>query len=285
MTICPTENQKWRRVMMGALVVACLVGGAASQTLALPTVVPPGSFTVWAEGSTTGQFPPGAVTADGTSLTNVTIVEPPSSPAPTSLTLFGGGNANFLQAKMVVSKPPNPTAGGIGFFDVSMYDTYTLSGPAATVPITVAFNLVGDTNRTSTFAIFTVRAQIGTWTQAPTTIDNRVVPFGVSSDAFHQVGVVGSSPTSFHTDITAIHNQNVTAGAPFSLAYQIEIFSSNLGGTFDFFNTGVIDFTLPPGYTITSAGGFGPPAPLPGSVVLMGSGLLSLVGIARWRRS
>jgi hypothetical protein len=99
------------------------------------------------------------------------------------------------------------------------------------------------------------------------------------------VGVVGSSPTTFHTDLTATHSQNVTVGTPFSLAYQIQLFSSNLNGTFDFFNTGVIDFTLPPGYTITSAGGFGPPVPLPGSVVLMGSGLLRLVGIAWKRRS
>jgi hypothetical protein len=99
------------------------------------------------------------------------------------------------------------------------------------------------------------------------------------------VGVVGSSPTTFHTDITATHSQDVAVGAPFSLAFQIEIFSSNLGGTFDFFNTGVIDITVPLGYTITSAGGTGPAAPLPGSLVLMGSGLLSLVGIARKRRS
>jgi hypothetical protein len=281
MTNCLTGNKKLRWWLMGALVFASLVGGADSQALAFPAVVNPGLFTVWAEGHTSNN--PSIVFADGTSLTNEALVAP--SPSTTILTLTGGGDANSLRAQMAVSS--TSILGGIGFFDVSMFDTYTLIGAPGTVPITAKFHLVGDITRTSLFANFQVRAQIGTWTTNPVTIDDRVGPFGGDfspADATYTQTLSTAAPSSFNVDIMATYTQDVTVGTPFSLAYQIQLFSSSLNGTFDFLNTGAVGFTVPEGYSITSVGGFGAPVPLPGSVVLMGSGLLGLVGVVRWRR-
>lgn len=160
-------------------------------------------------------------------------------------------------------------------------DTYVLLGPAGTVDIGAAFTADGSVDILDTGV-----PGVGFAGQAYATI---AIGTGMSTGGTSVVGYLAgdvyetgfvNSPAHFEFDLATSVTKTVTVGTAFDLAFVFQVHGS-IAYQADGLSTGLIDFTLPDGYTLTSTLGWTSPTatttvPAPASVAILAVGLVGL---------
>ena len=182
---------------------------------------------------------------------------------------------------------------GLNDLVASMFDTYTLIGPAVSSPlaITAHFDVGGTATRreTSTSRVLgggSVTAKIGNWVaNNPFSEIQRVFALSIAGDSMPD----GLGPLSKNFDVQVNRNLLVTPGTPFDLAWSVRLNGQN-GVIMDFGNSAFISFDLPDGYALTSLGGYSqglPPVgavPEPQHVAVLAAGLIAIAWGVRRKR-
>lgn len=191
-----------------------------------------------------------------------------------TLRVYSEGNSSFTRATAVVE------------------DTYTLSGPAGSVSIEVQFSADGfiDIIQNPPFSyevgVGSAKIEIGSsmvhsGTQSGLDINGFIVGDNFGTGIVNNQN--GDKVLHYDFDLLATHTMTVATGTPFGLAFLFETHGVS-GVRANGLNTGLIDFTLPEGYTLTSELGWTSPVPEPTTHVLIGLGLAGF-SFARRRKS
>jgi hypothetical protein len=166
------------------------------------------------------------------------------------------------------------------FGQLTTSDVFSLIGPAGSVPITAIFRADGDAALVDLF-----NGGLGPGGSATVEMTS---PVGYSLDGFSRG--LGQVPYNdiIRSDSNATpylqvnHTFMAAPGTPFTIWLRMTGVARNQS-VVDMFNTGVLDFTLPNGYSLTSLGGYDPslrnPQPTPGPEVVPEPATLTLVGL------
>lgn len=185
----------------------------------------------------------------------------------------------------------NPSTSSGGFVIASATDVFTLHSPSASGSVTFSVILTADGVGTISNYGYSGQAsvQLGTPGGGVGEFDsalyqalefNGILP-GV------QFALLSTHPNNAGNQLRASDTHSVLLDTPFSLSYSLRANVSQ-GTTFNLLNTGHLSFILPAGVSITSMGGYSAGdttvVPVPASAWLLGSGLLTVFGVQKYRR-
>lgn len=184
----------------------------------------------------------------------------------------GGGSTSANELRFFLE-----SNAGFTFASAVIADTYTISGPAGVIPITVSLSSSA-TYEALPLTSGTVygAANFGLGIGTAMAESGRSLVNVLDFKSFYTGNLFTTA--EFNANLSASAVRNVTVGEPFDLAYEFSVTGSG-GIRADGMNTGIIEISLPEGYTITSALGYGVPEPT--SLSLAGIGLMCLCH--RWR--
>ncbi len=171
-----------------------------------------------------------------------------------TISVKGGGSTSATKLRFFVE-----ANAGFSYASAVIADTYTITGAPGNIPITVSLTASataeavqrppGDYFGSANFGL-----NIGTAVAA----SGRNVVNLLGSDTAASGNLF--APGLVNINMAAMAMLNVTVGVPFDLAYDFSVTGSS-GIRADGLNTGTINISVPAGYTITSALGYGVPEP------------------------
>ena len=221
-----------------------------------------------------------------------------------NLHLFASGSADGNALKSFISgQHDGRTIANMQMYNSSR-DTFTLAGTPEQVGQSVTLvahfdadgtaSLFGGSNGNPAARVGTVNvtAKMGTFTPVLSPgnrEDLRVNAFDAASTATFQLNrFAGMANVSGGVDLHTTHTFTAVVGTPFDIAYglNLDAFDSFTGTagingyTVDLAHTGMIDFDVPAGYSLTSVLGW-KPIPEPSSIGLLGLCAVGLLLAAR----
>lgn len=166
---------------------------------------------------------------------------------------YASASGNGLRSLL---RCPNGVSENIRLFN-GFVDTYTLHGPVPdeAVPFTLSVHLEGAMQHlVGGVSQGFLDLAIGDW--APRDTPNPA-PVGIANRvSFTHIFTTFDSAPSLIIDVTPTVNLIRQVGIPFDLAYGLTL-ASNARVEWDISHTAAINFSLPPGYTLTSEMGWG----------------------------